>query len=608
MKEFFPRLTRNKYWPLWVIVSWLTLATKPILAPAIAAQPSSPVSLPKTLNSTAIAIAPTIQETPYTLGAGDRLRVDILNVPEYSGEQVILVDGTISLPIIGRIQAQGLTINELSQQVSQKYGNYIKRAIASVTLLQPRPAKIAISGEVNNPGSYTLDLTEQKQFPSITGLVNLAGGLTTTANMRQVEIRRSFKGKEQLFKVDLGQLIEQANLAQDITLRDGDRIFIPTKTNIDIAETNQIAYANFGLGTFKSLNVVVVGEVVRPGSYKVEREEERNRGINEQQPEKIQPPRLIQAIQLAGGIKPLADIHGVEVRRLTRNGSQQVIKVDLWQLLQKGDINQNLILQDGDTIFIPTADSLDVAQTNQLATVNFGIRVSQPINVAVVGEVLRPGSYQIKPGEEGQAPRITQAIQTASGIKPMADIRQVELRRFTSSGSQQTFKVDLWQLLQKGDINQDLILQEGDTIIIPTATALNPNEAVSLAEASFAPAKIKVNVVGEVNEPGTVEVPPNTPLNQALLAAGGFDNRRAKKSSVELIRLNPNGTVSQRRIQVDLASGINEENNPSLRENDVIVVNRSGITAFSDTVGEALRPVGSVFSVTNLLRIFGLTD
>lgn len=608
MKEIFSQLTQNKYWPFWVMGSWLILALESISYPTSAAQPSLIAGVPKTTNSTAIASELVIKETPYTLGVGDRLRVDVLNVPEYSGEQIILVDGTISLPIIGRIQAQGLTIDELSQQIAKKYGGYIKRAIASVTLLQPRPAKIAISGEVNNPGSYTIDLTEQKQFPSITGLVNLAGGLTTAANMRQVEIRRSFKGKEQLLTIDLGQLIQQSNLSQDIILRDGDRIFIPTKTNIDIAETNQIAYANFGLGTFKSLNVIVVGEVVSPGSYKVEREEDRNRTTDVRETQKIQPPRLIQALQLAGGIKPLADIRNIEVRRLTRNGSQQTVKVDLWQLLQKGDINQNLILQDGDTVFIPTSDSLDVAQTNQLATVNFGIRVSKPLNVAVVGEVVRPGSYQIKPGEDGQAPRITQAIQTASGIKPMADIRQVELRRFTSRGSQQTFKVDLWELLQKGDINQDLILQEGDTIIIPTASAFNPNEAVSLAEASFAPNKIKVNVVGEVNKPGTVEVPPNTPLNQALLAAGGFDNQRARKSSVELIRLNPNGTVSQRKIKVDLASGINEENNPSLRENDVVVVNRSGITAFSDTVGEALRPVGSVFSVTNLLRIFGLTN
>lgn len=476
------------------MVGWLILALESISYPTSAAQPSLIPSVPKTTNSTAIASKPIIQETPYTLGAGDRLRVDVLNVPEYSGEQIILVDGTISLPIIGRIQAEGLTINELSQQISQKYGSYIKRAIASVTLLQPRPAKIAISGEVNNPGSYIIDITEQKQVPSVTGLVNLAGGLTTAANMRQIEIRRSFKGKEQLLTVDLSQLIQQANLSQDIVLRDGDRIFIPTKSNIDIAETNQIAYANFGLGTFKSLNVIVVGEVVSPGSYKVEREEDRNRATDVRETQKIQPPRLIQALQLAGGIKPLADIRNIEVRRLTRNGSQQ------------------------------------------------------------------------------------------------------------------TVKVDLWQLLQKGDINQDLILQEGDTIIIPSASAFNPNEAVSLAEASFAPNKIKVNVVGEVNKPGLVEVPPNTPLNQALLAAGGFDNQRAKKSSVELIRLNPNGSVSQRKIEVDLASGINEENNPSLRENDVIVVNRSGITAFSDTVGEALRPVGSVFSVTNLLRIFGLTN
>jgi polysaccharide export outer membrane protein len=155
-------------------------------------------------------------------------------------------------------------------------------------------------------------------------------------------------------------------------------------------------------------------------------------------------------------------------------------------------------------------------------------------------------------------------------------------------------------LLEAGDLRQDLPLQEGDTIVIPTAPALDNTEATKIAAASFAPDRITVNVVGEVVRSGPVQVPPNTPLNQALLAAGGFNNR-AKKGEVTFIRLNQNGTVARRNIDVDFAQGISETNNPPMRNNDTIVVRRSGLATVTDTLGSVLSPIGGVFSIINLL-------
>ncbi len=99
-----------------------------------------------------------------------------------------------------------------------------------------------------------------------------------------------------------------------------------------------------------------------------------------------------------------------------------------------------------------------------------------------------------------------------------------------------------------------------------------------------------MKVVGEVVKPGTIEVPPNTPLNQAILTAGDFDKRRADQSTVELIRLNPNGTVTKTSINVDFSQGINEKTNPILRNNDVVVVHRSNLASATDTLGAVLSP------------------
>jgi polysaccharide biosynthesis/export protein len=146
-------------------------------------------------------------------------------------------------------------------------------------------------------------------------------------------------------------------------------------------------------------------------------------------------------------------------------------------------------------------------------------------------------------------------------------------------------------------------LQEGDRILIPEAAVVNPREIDTLANAPFSPATIKVSVVGELKSTkNTYDLAPNTTLNQAILLAGGFDPVRANKGSVDLIRLMPNGTVQKRTIGVDFTQGINENNNPVLRNNDVIVVGRSGTARIGDGLGSVLNPLSPLLTILNIFR------
>lgn len=240
--------------------------------------------------------------------------------------------------------------------------------------------------------------------------------------------------------------------------------------------------------------------------------------------------------------------------------------------------------------------------------ITFEMKEARPLQISIAGEVNRPGSYTVAMAEQpgGNAmtpPTLTQIIQLAEGITQSADVRQIEvIRNDPGSATQKTVTtVSLWDLLTTGDANVDVPLQDGDAIRVPTATEINPAEATTLASARFSPDQMNVYVVGEVESPGLVAVPPNTPLNQALLAAGSF-NERARKVSVELVRLNPNGTVNQRDISVNLAADINEDNNPLLQQNDTIVVGRSGGAAFADTAGNFLSPINVLI---NLFRALG---
>jgi polysaccharide export outer membrane protein len=359
------------------------------------------------------------------------------------------------------------------------------------------------------------------------------------------------------------------------------------------------------LVTPRPIKVGIAGEVNRPGSYVVP-------------VTGTQLPTITQAIQLAGGITQAADLRNVQIRRPNFSGADQIIPVNLWEFLQTGNLRQDITLRSDDTLFIPPATSVNLAESAQMASASFAASTGEPLNVAVVGEVYRPGPHIVagsastgaagETGESGGAgsrpPTVTRAIQVAGGVRPMANVREIQVRRTTKSGAEQVITIDLWKLLQGGDITQDLILQDRDTVVVPTATAVSPEEATRVASASFSPDNIRVNITGEVKQPGVLQLPPNTPLNQALLAAGGF-NIRARRRSVELVRLNPDGTVTRRSISVDFTKGLDEQGNPGLRNDDIVIVNRSPIAALSDTLGTITNPLGSflsIFSIFNLLR------
>lgn len=432
-------------------------------------------------------------EEDYLLGTGDRINVKFLELEELNDQYLIPAGGSISMPMIGSISVTGLTIKQFTEAIATDYLRFFKEPpLLSVTLLAPRPVNVLVSGEVTSPGLYAVPLT-------------------------------------------------------------------------------------IGAGD------------VRTG---------------------IQNPNITEAIRLAGGATLTADLRRVQVSRSQSSSGEQQFQLNLWGLLQNGDRCQNLTLHDGDRIFIPTANDFNPAQVRDLALSNLASNIEQPRSVLVVGEVQRPGSYVVQGGNTtieirlGGLPTVTRALQLAGGIEPSAALRHIQLRRLTRAGTEQVFNIDLWKLLQEGDLSQDLIVQDGDRIIVPKATNINPAEVNQAAKANFAPATIQISVVGEVVKPGLLEIPSGATLNQALLAAGG-ENFRAKSGWVQLIRLNADGSAFKREIEIDLGAGINQQTNPLLKNQDIIIISRSSFATISDTVNVLLG--SSVLSLVRILQAFGLT-
>jgi polysaccharide export outer membrane protein len=239
----------------------------------------------------------------------------------------------------------------------------------------------------------------------------------------------------------------------------------------------------------------------------------------------------------------------------------------------------------------------------------------RPLRVAVVGEVARPGVYTLSTLEQSNAdlkvqisgvPRLVDAIQKAGGVTDVANLREVVLRR-QLPGDPQRYRrtnVDLLALIQEGDMVQNPILFDGDTIRIPKANESIP-EALEVAASTLAPQEIEVNVVGEVERPGTVKLPANTPLVQAVLAAGGATDWRASTSNVQLVRINRNGTVFRGSYPLNLNQGASTSSNPPLRNRDTVVVGRTVLAKVSDglsAIGTPLTGLVNILALVQLLR------
>jgi polysaccharide export outer membrane protein len=216
----------------------------------------------------------------------------------------------------------------------------------------------------------------------------------------------------------------------------------------------------------------------------------------------------------------------------------------------------------------------------------------RPVKVTIIGEVGRPGLY---PLASFSTP--VSAIQTAGGVTLNADIRRVLLRRLAGpDGSQKQTVLDLAQVFQVGNQRQNPILFDGDTIVVARTENLIPEEILQIGATNLAPATITVSVIGEVRSPGTIRLPANTPLAEAIFRAGGAENWRANKNDIELVRLNRNGTTTREVYSYKDGIGVSKGLNPPLRDRDTIIVNRTFYAEALDVINQVIVPLSQAAS------------
>jgi polysaccharide biosynthesis/export protein len=184
----------------------------PLASPAAPGRSDAPAA-PLKLDSN-VAVDP----KTYVIGAQDVLSIKVWREQDFSGSYTVRPDGKITIPLIGDVQASGLTPERLGEQLKQGLSNYINSPDVSVALQAVNSKKFYITGEVNRPGEYTLAVPT-KVFDALSN----SGGFRDFANKKKIIIIR---GADRL-KFNYQDILRGKNLEQNILLENGDTVVVP---------------------------------------------------------------------------------------------------------------------------------------------------------------------------------------------------------------------------------------------------------------------------------------------------------------------------------------------------------------------------------------------
>jgi polysaccharide biosynthesis/export protein len=192
-----------------------------ISGPLMAQKPDSAAPARSDASSTAPVKAETsvaVDPKSYVIGAQDILMIRVWREQDFTGAYPVRPDGKITIPLVGDVQAGGLTPERLGEQLKQALSAYINAPDVSVSLQTVNSKKFFITGEVNRPGEYSL-ATPTKVFDALSN----AGGFHDFANKKKILIIR---GAERI-KFNYQDILKGKSLEQNILLENGDTIVVP---------------------------------------------------------------------------------------------------------------------------------------------------------------------------------------------------------------------------------------------------------------------------------------------------------------------------------------------------------------------------------------------
>ena len=265
----------------------------------------------------------------YSMGPGDKLLVNYYGSDEKTEEVFVNREGIVVLPLLGPVNVTGMTYGEASKYIQDKARSELIGTQINISIREVRSVGVYVLGEAYKPGKYLLS-----GLSTVTNALFISGGVNKKGSLRNIQIKRNNKT---VATYDFYDFLLKGSLDSEVTLQDGDIIFIPFIEN----------------------SVIMGGAFKRPHRYEFKEGE-----------------TLRDVVELAGGFDTeVMDGSRIELSTLDRSASTR----SLTYLNLAEDAKK--LIKDGDV--------LNVSFTSGLT----------PQSITLTGEVKNPGEYSIRPGE-----------------------------------------------------------------------------------------------------------------------------------------------------------------------------------------------------------------
>lgn len=278
-------------------------------------------------------------DTGYRLGPGDAFAFLVRGRPDISREEIIVSpDGEVALPRAGIINVQGQTLAQVTTTLNEKLRHFYDDPDVTLVMKRFSNNKVFVLGRVANPGA--VHFTGRG---TLLEALSLSGGLPVDTVRSFLTRCMIIRGKDMVIWIDLKDLLENGNMALNATLQNNDIVYIPQSED-------QMAY--------------VMGMVQMPGVLLL-----RN------------TMTVLDAVMQAGGLSRDADTDDIYLVRQA-GGTGVVERIDFAAMVERGDLRQNYVLQDGDILYV---DELGASKFNyylsrflpSMDVIDFSIRTAE---------------------------------------------------------------------------------------------------------------------------------------------------------------------------------------------------------------------------------------
>ena len=501
----------------------------------------------------------------YRLDEGDTISITFKNTPKLNARVELDKLGEVFLPRIKDTYIRGLTIYQLTKILKERYQEFlidpeIEIRIVKYRFINSGNYKISKLGEIFIPKAKNLYVKGLKigELEKLLEEKYREFGLFT-----DIEIRVS------KFKF-IGSGIYNVDLEGEIFLPKIKETYVRGLTPSELSQIIQKKYKEFNINAkttvkiaiFKKLRILVGGEVRSPGIYNF--------------------PAFT-----AMNFNNIIDDLDEDGREKSFFESNQTILKEENKMKDQSDVNENAIKEINE-------DSIVDYQDNSQ---------SQNLDNIVRNNLNNKSNFQIKRPSDNFT-TISNAIKKAGGITSRTDLSRIEIIRdipIGKGGGKKRAIIDFTSFLNESDPTNDIRLFDGDRIFLPKLASASSNIIPKSILSGLSPRFIKVNIFGRVENPGTIILPLEASLSDAIDLTGPIKPLSGK---IVLIRYNKDGTISNKNISYSARAKRGSKRNPFVKQGDLISVKNSLLGKTTGFIREVTAPFIGIYSTKEIIESF----